>query len=97
MITGRITVASQEAFNAFKESAESIRQAFVNSGFENAGFDLSMAGQGSFADSSGAKNPDDAGSRILRGIAYGADASAGDDGAADDFAFSPANSINIVA
>lgn len=97
VITGRITVASQEAFNAFKESAESIRQAFVNSGFENAGFDLSMAGQGSFADSSGAKNQDDAGSRILRGIAYGADASAGDDSAADDFAFSPANSINIVA
>lgn len=44
-ITGRIVVASQEAYNAFKESAESLKQAFINSGFESAGLDLAFAGQ----------------------------------------------------
>ena len=44
-ITGRILVASQEAYNAFKESAESLKQAFINSGFESAGLELSFAGQ----------------------------------------------------
>ncbi len=97
LITGRITVASQEALNAFKESAESIRQAFVNSGFESAAFDVSMAGQGGFAGESGAQNQDDAGRRLLRGIAYGADSGGADLEAVGDFAFSAANSINIVA
>lgn len=44
-ITGRIVVATQEAYNAFKESAENLKQAFINSGFESAGLDLSFAGQ----------------------------------------------------
>ena len=44
-ISGRIIVSSQEAFNAFKETAESLKQAFVESGFESAGLELSMAGQ----------------------------------------------------
>lgn len=43
-ITGRIVVASQEAFNAFKDSVDSLKQAFINSGFESAGLDLSFAG-----------------------------------------------------
>lgn len=44
-ISGRIIVSSQEAFNAFKETAESLKQAFIESGFESAGLELSMAGQ----------------------------------------------------
>lgn len=44
-ITGRIVVASQEAFNAFRDSTDSLKQAFINSGFESAGLELAFAGQ----------------------------------------------------
>lgn len=100
-LSGRITVASQEAFNAFKESAESLRQAFVNSGFENAGFELAMAGNGQFGgnlsgDEQGANN---AGRDFAAHKAYSEEGAAFESqhGDADDFAFSQANSINIVA
>ena len=100
-LSGRITVASQEAFNAFKESAESLRQAFVNSGFENAGFELAMAGNGQFGgnlsgDEQGANN---AGRDFAAHKAYSEEGAAfeSQQGDADDFVFSQANSINIVA
>ena len=44
-ITGRIVVASQEAFNAFRDSTDSLKQAFLNSGFDSAGLELAFAGQ----------------------------------------------------
>ena len=47
VITGKIIVSSEEAFTAFKNSLESLRQAFISSGFENAGLELSLAGNGS--------------------------------------------------
>ena len=47
VITGKIIVSSEEAFTAFKDSLESLRQAFISSGFENAGLELSLAGNGS--------------------------------------------------
>lgn len=47
VITGKIIVSSEEAFVAFKDSLESLRQAFISSGFENAGLELSMSGNGS--------------------------------------------------
>ncbi len=46
-ISGRIVVSSQEAFNAFKESAESLKQAFSQSGFNASGLELSLANQSS--------------------------------------------------
>lgn len=52
VITGQITVQSKEAYNAFKDSADALKQAFVQSGFETQGFDLNFAGnsaQNSFA------------------------------------------------
>lgn len=52
-ITGRILVASSQAYNAFKDSAESLRNAFVSSGFESASFDLNYSGQGSEQNNSG--------------------------------------------
>ncbi len=44
LISGHITVASEDAYNAFKNNIDSIKQAFNASGFETAGFDLSWSG-----------------------------------------------------
>lgn len=43
VITGQITVNSKEAFDAFKQNLETLKQAFQNSGFENANLSLSYA------------------------------------------------------
>lgn len=40
-ISGKIVVSSQEAYEAFNESLDGLSQAFVEGGFESAGFDLS--------------------------------------------------------
>lgn len=98
-LTGRITVASREAFNAFKESSESLRQAFINSGFENAGFELAMAGSDSFGGNLNGREQNDAGKAFAAGKAYTEDTVYTDYGADNnaEFAFSAANSINIVA
>lgn len=45
ILTGRIMVESEEAFYAFKENLASLREAFTESGFDTAGFDLSWSGQ----------------------------------------------------
>ena len=49
VITGQITVQSQEAYNAFKDSIDSLKAAFAQNGFEAQGFDLNFAGQQNFA------------------------------------------------
>ena len=49
VITGQITVQSQEAYNAFKDSIDSLKAAFAQSGFEAQGFDLNFAGNQQFA------------------------------------------------
>ena len=41
---GHIVVASREAFNAFGDGADVLRNAFIQSGFEDAKFDVSFAG-----------------------------------------------------
>ena len=46
MVSAQIKVASEEAFQAFKESIASLKQAFVDSGFDTGSFDLSWAGNG---------------------------------------------------
>ncbi|WP_428770028.1 flagellar hook-length control protein FliK [Treponema sp. HNW] len=45
ILTGRITVASEEAYKAFKANIASLTDAFTASGFDTAGFDLSWSGQ----------------------------------------------------
>ena|GEM_PF-726466 len=44
ILTGRITVASEEAYKAFKANIASLTEAFTSSGFDTAGFDLSWSG-----------------------------------------------------
>lgn len=51
IVSGKIIVTSQEAYNAFKENIVSLREAFVANGFENAGFDLSWTGSSTGSDS----------------------------------------------
>ncbi len=45
-ISGKIVVSSEEAYEAFNESLSGLQDAFVEGGFESAGFDLAFAGQG---------------------------------------------------
>ena len=46
VITGKILVSSQEAFNAFNSTQNSLKAAFIESGFDSASFDVSYANQG---------------------------------------------------
>ncbi len=43
-VVGHITVSSKEALEAFNQSADALKNAFVQSGFEDASFDVSFAG-----------------------------------------------------
>lgn len=97
-ITGRIVVASQEAFNAFKENADSLKQAFINSGFENANFDLCFAGQNAFGNQSGSKQENPAAS-FQMARTYGDLAGDSVDGSYEEMEaqFTEKNSVNIVA
>lgn len=45
VITGKILVSSQEAFNAFSSTQDSLKAAFIESGFDTAGFDVAFANQ----------------------------------------------------
>ncbi len=46
-IEGQITVASKEAFEAFKQNMDNLKQSFQQSGFDNANLNLSLANNGS--------------------------------------------------
>ncbi len=50
VITGQITVQSQEAYEAMRENLDSLKQAFISSGFDAGEFNLNFAGQQNFAD-----------------------------------------------
>lgn len=46
LVSAQIQVASEEAFQAFKDSISSLKQAFAESGFDTGSFDLSWSGSG---------------------------------------------------
>ena len=47
-LSGHITVATKEALQVFKDNAETLREAFIKSGFDGASFDVGMNNSGSF-------------------------------------------------
>ena len=101
-ISGKIIVESEAAFNAMKESVQSLKEAFASSGFEAGAFDLSFAGQGNEG-REGSFNEgqnDNARNNFNRALAYEGSL----DDSAESFDFyeeinenSLRNSVNIVA
>jgi len=78
VIAGHITVASREAYDAFRESIDSLRQAFTQNGFDGAAFDLSWSGQGTSGYGNGGNGNRDAAELQHRSVeVYGDYASAG--------------------
>ena len=43
-VSGKIVVASKEAYEAFKQNIDNLKEAFIAGGFETNGFELSWAG-----------------------------------------------------
>lgn len=68
-ITGQITVNSREAFEAFRQNLDTLRQAFQDSGFENASLNLSFADTSSGPFSNGERQ--DSSGQFLSGQVYG--------------------------
>lgn len=55
-VDAKIVVQTEEAYRALKESVQSLKSAFAESGFESSGFDLSFGGQQKDDASSSSKN-----------------------------------------
>lgn len=55
VVSGQITVHSEEAYNAFKESADALKTAFAQSGFEAGGFTVAYSSAGTGGSFSGSE------------------------------------------
>lgn len=97
-ISGKIIVETQEAFNAFKETAENLKQAFVQSGFESAGLELSLANQNFAGNHSGENQNNPAAEFAMRKV-YGEINGFAEENfpEIENIENSAMNSINIVA
>ena len=58
-LSGHITVATKEALQVFKDNAETLREAFIKSGFDTASFDVAMNNGGSFNQNMGFEGQDE--------------------------------------
>ena len=94
VITGQITVQSQEAYDAFKENIENLKQAFQQSGFESPQFNLSYSNNGNSG------NPQQGQQQManswLGNQAYGDLASSTDSNQQSDFVPSKKDSIYAI-
>lgn len=98
-LSGHITVATKEALQVFKDNAETLREAFIKSGFDAANFDVAMNNGGSFNQGMGFEGQND-GTNLFAKRVYGS--SAGGLSAELDSIFENAEdisnySVNIVA
>ncbi|MCQ2576872.1 MAG: flagellar hook-length control protein FliK [Treponema sp.] len=98
-VSGQITVNSKEALQVFKDNAETLREAFIKSGFDGASFDVAFNNGGSSNQNFGFEQQND-GINLLGKKVYGnsAEAVSGDFDAAymNDENYSN-YSVNIVA
>ena len=99
VISGKIVVSSQEAYNAFKDSAENLRQSFNESGFDTKGFELSMSNGGSSSSNQqGFENREPRNySHFDVELSYGEENFDGDFETVNNFEISMKNGVNIVA
>ncbi len=98
-LTGHISVASKEALQVFKDNSETLREAFIKNGFDNASFDVSMNNGGSFNQNMGFEGQDD-GRELFGKKMYGSSAeglSAELDDILDNVEDISNYSVNIVA
>lgn len=71
-VTGHIAVNSKEALQVFKDNAETLREAFIKSGFDGASFDVSYNSSGSFEGSNNFENQQNDGLALIAKHTYGA-------------------------
>lgn len=100
VISGQINVQTREALEAFRESIDSLKQAFTESGFETGSFDLNFSSGQNFAQNSG--NGENQSASYFAEKAYGDFvSSSADAGGRGESVFSEQNSkeysVNIVA
>ena len=98
-LSGHITVATKEALQVFKDNAETLREAFIKSGFDAANFDVAMNNGGSFNQSMGFEGQND-GTNLFARRVYGSSAgglSAELDSILDNAEDISNYSVNIVA
>ncbi len=69
-LSGHITVATKEALQVFKDNSETLREAFIKSGFDAASFDVAM-NNGSMANQNMGFNGQDDGRNIFAQKLYG--------------------------
>ena len=99
LISGQITVASKEAMDAFRESIDSIKQAFTESGFDTGSFDLNFSQGSDFAQNSNQNGSDMLMNQMRGERTYGDFLAGRDEGVETDASYGgfSESSVNIVA
>jgi flagellar hook-length control protein FliK len=97
-ITGRIVVESEEALHAFEKEITSLEKAFVESGFEGASLEMSLAADGGGAKQWQEMEADQSLARIIASSHYEAAAAEWTEiPAALDYYYQGTRSINVLA
>lgn len=94
-IVGKIIVSSEEAYNAFKQNLQGIKEAFIAGGFDSAGFELTLAGSLS-GNGEGRQNADKHAQQNERALFYASAIPQADDELHDEPLYTR-SSLNVLA